>query len=132
MQLKCAGCPRTRLLLAPTEICSVGGQSDVKDVESYPASPPPPLAATVSPVCQFKFKWPAETGMAANVYIRGRTQHGERRRAAARGLAGGRRGVTGAVTSGVVFIKCFQIRRDRKRSTVVPDSSGRCHVLCFV
>ena len=62
MQLKCAGCPRTRLLLATTEICSVGGQeqSDVKDVESYPASPPPPLAALVSPVCQFKFKWPAE------------------------------------------------------------------------
>ena len=44
-------------------------QSDVKDVESYPASPPPPLAATVSPVCQFKFKWPAERGIAANVYI---------------------------------------------------------------
>ena len=79
MQLKCAGCPRTRLLLATTEICSVGGQeqSDVKDVESYPTAPPPPLAATVSPVCQFKFKWPAERGMAANVYIRGRTQHGE-------------------------------------------------------
>ena len=97
MQLKCAGCARTKLLLATSEICNVGGQeSDVKDVESYSTAPPPPVTPAGS-VCQFKFKWPALPLWPPMFTSVGPDAAWPSLGAGARGLGGGgRRGLTGA------------------------------------
>ena len=111
MRLKCAGCARTKLLLATSEIGSVGGQeSDVKDVESYSTAPPPPVT-TAGSVCQFKFKWPA---LAANVYIdtSGRPDAAWPGWELERGAWAGKTRADRCITlPGVVFLKCHDIVR---------------------